>query len=134
MNNTTPTHQMNRQIVLLTAALMFFLAAPPAEAEERSAQPQSFAKFWAGFKGAVARGDREAVVAATHLPSMRLSKAAFLQTYLSTFTRQVQKCFAAAKPVRTEDRDSYSVFCGEEYYYFEKVNGTYKLTDIGMND
>jgi hypothetical protein len=63
---------------------------------------------------------------------LRLSRAAFIKAYPSIFTRQVKKCFASAKPVR--DRDSYSVFCGEEYFFFEKVSGAYKLTDIGVND
>ena len=123
---------MSRQILLLVPALTFLFAAGLANGKERPAQTESFATFWAEFKSAVAKNDKEAVVAATHLPSLHLSKAAFIKTYPSIFTRQVKKCFASAKPVR--DRDSYSVFCGEEYYFFEKVNGAYKLTDIGMND
>jgi hypothetical protein len=27
-----------------------------------------------------------------------------------------------------------TAFCGEEIFGFEKVNGAYKFTDIGMND
>jgi hypothetical protein len=126
---------MNRQIFLLLApALTFLLAIPLAKAEERAAQPQSFATFWAGFKSAVAKNDKEAVAAATELPSLRLSKAAFLKTYPTIFTKKVQKCFATAKPVRTPDRDSYSVFCDSQYFYFEKVHGAYKFTDRGPND
>jgi hypothetical protein len=112
--------------------LTFLFAPGLANGDERPARTESFATFWAGFKSAVAKNDKEAILAATHLPSFKLSKAAFIKTYPSLFTRQVKKCFASAKPVR--DRDSYSVFCGEEYYFFEKVNGVYKLTDIGMND
>ena len=123
---------MSRQIFFLVCALTLLSAQYIVNAEEGRAKAESFATFWAGFKSAVAKNDKEAVVAATHLPSFKLSKAAFLKNYQALFTREVKKCFASAKPVR--DRDTYSVFCGEEYYFFEKVNGAYKLTDIGMND
>jgi hypothetical protein len=36
--------------------------------------------------------------------------------------------------MKHDGRDSYSVFCGEEIFGFEKVNGEYRFTDIGMND
>ena len=122
------------KILLIT--IFFLLTLFAVQAEERPAPRESFATFWASFKSAVEKNDKEAVVAATDLPSFYpnkpLAKAAFLKDYASIFSKEVQKCFATAKPVR--DRDSYSVFCGEEYYYFSKVNATYKLTDIGMND
>jgi hypothetical protein len=120
--------------LLITISLLLSLVA--LRAEERPAQHESFATFWAAFKSAVAKNDKEAVVAATHLPSFYpnnpRAKEAFLQQYPSNFTKEVQKCFATAKPVR--DRDSYVVFCGEEIFGFEKVNGAYKFTSIGMND
>ncbi len=126
---------MNRQILLLLApALTFLVAIPLAQAEERAAQAESFATFWVGFKSAVVKNDKEAVVAATELPSLQLSKPAFLQAYPSIFTKKVQRCFATAKPVRAADRDSYSVFCGSQLFVFEKVTGAYKFTDFSPND
>ena len=87
------------------------------------------------FKSAVAKNDKEAVAASTELPFMKqLTKAAFLQQYPSIFTKAVRKCFATAKPVKAEERDSYVVFCGEEIFTFGKVNGEYRFTDIDMND
>jgi hypothetical protein len=122
----------------LLIGMSLLLSLGTLRAQERPAQPESFATFWARFKSAVAKNDKEAVVAATHLPSIfpnnQQAKAAFLKFYPSTFTKKVQKCFAAAKPVRTSGRDSYSVFCDEQYFYFEKVNGAYKFTDFGPND
>jgi hypothetical protein len=53
--------------VLIAISLLLPLLA--LQAGERPAQPQSFATFWADFKSAVARKDKEAVVAATDLPS-----------------------------------------------------------------
>ena len=120
--------------MLITISLLLPLLA--LQAAERPVQPQSFASFWADFKSAVARNDKEAVVAATDLPSFYpnnpLAKAAFLKDYASNFTKEVKKCFATAKPVR--DRDRYVVFCGEEIFGFGKRNGAYKFTSIDMND
>jgi hypothetical protein len=125
------------KILLITISLLLPLFA--VRAEERPAPAESFATFWAGFKRAVARDDKEAVLAATDLRffnqkklAEHLAKAAFIRDYPSYFTKEVKKCFATAKPVR--DRDGYVVFCGEEIFGFEKVNGTYKFTSIGMND
>lgn len=61
-----------------------------------------------------------------------MAKAAFIRDYPSYFTKEVKKCFATAKPVL--DRDSYSVFCGEEIFGFAKRDGEYRFTYIGMND
>jgi hypothetical protein len=121
---------------LLTIFLLLSLVA--LRAEERPAQHEPFAAFFARFKSAVAKNDKEAVAAATQLPAIYpnnpQAKAAFLKDYPSTFTKTVQKGFASAKPVRTPGRDSYSVFCGDQYFLFEKVNGVYKFTDFGPND
>lgn len=119
--------------------MIFLLLLIPcwSEAEERKAD--SFAVFWRGFKSAVAADDKEAVVAATDLrffhQNKHLSaKADFLRQYGSIFDKKVKKCFARAKPVKEDDRDTYYVFCGEEIYSFEKLNGEYKFTSIGPND
>ena len=107
------------KILPLTICLLLSLLA--VRAEEPPARPESFATFWAGFKSAVAKNDKEAVAAATKFPFMeQLSKAAFLQQYPSMFTKKVQKCFATAKPVRTEDRDSYSVFLRGGVFLFRE--------------
>ena len=122
--------------LFISLSLLFSLGA--LQAQEPPAKPESFAAFWAGFKSALAKNDKETIAAATDLPSIypnnSQAKAAFLKDYPSTFTKEVRKCFAKAKPVRTSGRDSYSVFCDEQYFYFEKVNGTYKFTDYGPND
>jgi len=123
--------------LLITITLLLPLLA--VRAEERPAPKEPFPTFWARFKTAVARDDRKAVVAATDLRffnqnklAKHQAKAAFIRDYPSFFTKKVKKCFATAKPVL--DRDSYFVFCGEEIFVFEKVNGAYKFTSIDMND
>ena len=120
----------------LAATLFLFLLVPQLlEGKDPPPPAESFAAFWKEFQSAVARNDKEAVAAATKLPFMaQQSKADFIRDYPSYFTKEVKKCLATAKPVKAEDRDTYSVFCGEEIFGFEKVNGAYKFTDIGMND
>jgi len=118
---------------LATTLFLFLLVPQLLEAKDPPPAAESFATFWADFKSAVARNDKEAVAAATKLPFMaQQSKADFIRDYPLYFTKEVKKCLATAKPVR--DRDSYLVFCGEEIFSFGKVNGAYKFTDIGMND
>ena len=118
---------------LATTLFLFLLVPQLLEAKDPPPPAESFAAFWKDFKSAVAKNDKEAVAAATKLPFMaQQSKADFIRDYPSSFTKEVKKCLATAKPVR--DRDSYLVFCGEEIFSFEKVNGAYKFTSIGMND
>ena len=119
--------------LLITISLLLSLVA--LKAEEPAARPESFATFWAEFKSAVAKNDKDAVAAATKLPFMgQQAKAAFLKNYPSYFSPEVRKCFATAKPAKQDGRDSFTVFCGEEIFSFEKVNGAYKFTSIDMND
>ena len=120
----------------LATSLFLSLLAPQLLEAKDPPLPAEFVAFWKEFKSAVAKNDQEAVAALSDLqPYYRngqFSKEAFLKEYPFLFRRDVRKCFATAKPER--DRDSYLVGCGEELFYFGKVNGAYKFTDIGMND
>ena len=103
------------------------------------AEARSFAEFWVQFKTAVAKNDKQAIAEMTRLPftygtSKPLSKADFIKECSVLFPQKVRKYFSKAKPMKDDDRDSYSVICGEEIFSFEKVNGEYRFTDIGMND
>jgi len=103
-----------------------------------AAEARSFAAFWDQFKTAVAKNHKEAIAEMTKLPfpygSKQLSKADFIKECGELFNQKTRRCFSKAKPIKEHDRDSYSVFCGEEIFVFEKVNGEYRFTDIGMND
>jgi hypothetical protein len=50
------------------------------------------------------------------------------------FSANVRRCFRNAKPVKDDKRDSYSVFCGETIFVFEKGKDGYQFTDLGVND
>ena len=120
--------------------LMLSGVAPLANSEDAQS-PQTFAAFWTQFKAAVAKKDKDAVAAMTRFPveiGENVTKAKFLKMYPEFFSQDVQKCFAKKKPIKEDAapgrRESYSLLCGEEIFLFEKIDGKYLFTGIGMND
>ena len=117
-----------------------FVAMTSHARSEEGPKGQSFAAFWTQFKAAVAKNDKEAVASMTKFPveiGENVSKAAFLKKYPEFFSRKVQACFAKAKPVADKNPQggvTYSVFCREEIFLFEQVEGRYFFTGIGVND
>lgn len=124
--------------LLSTAILAFLIVINPAAGAEVKPEAGSFPAFWIQFKAAVAKGDKAAIAEMTKIPfpygTKQLSKAEFIKECGKLFDKKTQKCFSKAKPIKEDNRDSYSVFCGEEIFVFEKVNGEYRFSDIGMND
>ncbi len=107
----------------------------PSQGRRAKVDPE-FTAFWIKFKAALARNDKAAVADMTKLPFMfgskELDRAGFIKQYSSLFTPSVRRCFARAKP--SQDQDAMEIFCGEEIFLFAKVGGTYKFTEIGVND
>ena len=66
------------------------------------------------------------------MESKQLNSAQFIANYDQVFPKATIKCFAKAKPVA--DKDNYFVFCGEQIYCFNKVQGKWMFTEIGVND
>ncbi|MDZ4836330.1 MAG: hypothetical protein SGJ27_21325 [Candidatus Melainabacteria bacterium] len=101
-----------------------------------SAKDAAFAAFWVKFQAALKTNDKEAIASMTRLPyqldSKSLDKKAFVLNCDKIFSKKVRTCLAKEKPV--QDKTSFSAFCGEEIYIFEKVNGKYLFTEIGVND
>ena len=121
--------------LLFSTALIFLLAIAPAGSAEVKAEAHSFAAFWVQFKAAVVKGDKEAIAGMTRLPFYgKMAKAAFMKECDELFTAEVRRCFRKAKPVKEDRRDSYSVFCGETIFVFEKGKDGYQFTDVGVND
>ena len=116
--------------MILPVVLMISSVTVPSWADA------SFDTFWTKFKTAVARKDKEAVCSMTKLPYMldsrQLNKAQFLKKYDELFPKSTMACFAKAKP--TLDQGNYFVFCGEQIYCFNKLNGKWMFTEIGVND
>lgn len=96
----------------------------------------AFTQFWNRFRQSVAKNDRAAVASMTRLPfllvSEQLNRAQFLSQYSQVFPRGTATCFAKQTPV--QDHGSYSAFCGEQIYLFEKTNGKWMFAEIGVND
>jgi hypothetical protein len=121
--------------LLFSTVLIFLLALAPAGSAEIKAEGRSFAAFWIQFQAAVVKGDKEAIAGMTRLPFYgKMAKADFMKECDELFPAEVRRCFRNAKPVKDDNGDSYSVFCGETIFIFEKANGEYKFTDLGVND
>jgi hypothetical protein len=124
--------------LLLGTALTLLVAIIPIKGAGIMVDAKSFAPFWAQFKTAVANKNKEAIAAMTKFPftyrGSTLTKADFMKQCDAIFSAKVQKCFRDAKPVKEDDRDSYSVFCGSTIFVFEKGTGGYQFTDVGDND
>lgn len=126
---------------LWTLILVLFVSsnvASPVRSEEAQTK-QSFASFLAKFKAAVAKDDKEAVAAMTRFPidiNANVTREAFLKKYHDYFTQKVRKCFAKEKAVADDQsrRGGYNLFCGNDIFTFERADGEYKLTAIGVND
>jgi hypothetical protein len=121
--------------LLFSTVLIFLLALAPAGSAEIKAEGRSFAAFWIQFQAAVVKGDKEAIARMTKLPFYgKMAKADFMKECDGLFPAEVRRCFRNAKPVKEDKRDSYSVFCGETIFVFEKGKAGYQFTDVGVND
>jgi hypothetical protein len=124
--------------LLLAATVAFFIVANLAVGAEIKPEARSFDAFWIKFKAAVAKGDKAAIAEMTKFPfdngAKYLSKAEFIKECGALFDKKTRRCFSNAKPVKEDDRDSYSVFCDETIFGFAKVDGEYRFTYIGIND
>ena len=122
--------------LLMATALTLLVAMTPTKGA--GIKEISFAPFWAQFKTAVASKNKEAIAAMTKFPfaygGSNLTKADLMKKCDAIFSAKVQRCFRDAKPVKHDDRESYSVFCGPTIFVFEKGNGGYQFTDVGEND
>ena len=130
-----------RPLLRFTLMLLILSAVAPLAHCEEVKSTQTFAAFWTQFKAAVAKKDKDAVAAMTKFPveiGENVSKEKFLKMYPEFFGPEVQRCFAKKKPIKEDAapgrHESYSLLCGEEIFLFEKVDGKYLFTGIGMND
>jgi hypothetical protein len=147
--------------LLPSVLTLLMLSAVGSQVHSQPARSsQTFTSFWAAFKAAVAKGDKEAVATMTKFPfpwgEEMLTKDKFLRKYNEIFNQRIQRCLARAKPVndyqayladaelarkasapppqKPQDTSGYSVGCGERIYLFALVAGKYKFTEIGVND
>ena len=131
---------MKKLLPLILMLVMLGAAVSQAHGQEAQSA-QSFASFWAQFTAAVAKNDKEAVATMTKFPveiGDPITRAAFLKKYPKIFNQKVRRCFAKETPVRDNQPQqgggSYSMFCGDDIFYFERVDGKYLFAGIGVND
>jgi hypothetical protein len=105
-------------------------------ASDARAADAAFDSFWTKFKAALQKNDKEAIATMTKLPyqggDKPMDRKAFIANSEKIFPKKTRNCLVKEKPVL--DKTSYFVFCGEEIFIFEKVNGKYLFTEIGVND
>lgn len=122
--------------ILLTIALCAVTISSAAAANKPL--DKDFLTFWAGFKGALQKNDKEALASMTKLPyqdlqgDKKLDKAAFIAKSGTIFSAAVRKCLLKQKPVA--DKDCVMVFCNDDIYIFVKDKGKYQFSEIGVND
>ncbi|HEX6729964.1 MAG TPA: hypothetical protein VF074_08130 [Pyrinomonadaceae bacterium] len=123
-----------------TLGLLVFLASTVQAAGQRRGPTSdpSFNAFWVQFKDAIAKNDKNRVADLTKLPFMLRNidqdRAGFIKEYPSLFTPRMRRCIPRAKVTKEYQGDGYEIFCGELIFYFSKVDGVWKFTEVGVND
>ena len=133
---------------LFTICLGVFLTAGSVAA--RTSKNAEINAFWAQFKAAVIKKDKNAVTSMTKFPlsmpfgqkSVR-SKAELLRRYGQVFDGETDaaKCFEKAVLEKGDNENRYGVYCGFRdalddennkpvYYYFEKTKTGWKFAGL----
>ena len=121
----------------LAIALILLVLTKPLPGAEIKPDTGSFALFWTQFKAAVANKNKEAIAGMTKFPfnyREKMTRVDFMKQFDVIFNAKVRKCFQHAKPMKDTNRESYTVFCGEDIFTFAKENGEYRFTDVDAND
>jgi hypothetical protein len=121
----------------LAIALILLVLTKPLHSAENKPEAGSFALFWTQFKAAVATKNKEAIAGMTKFPfnyREKMTRADFMKQFDVIFNAKVRKCFQNEKPTKDTNRESYTVFCGEDIFTFTRENGEYRFTDIDVND
>ena len=123
-----------RLLLGLFITVSLLVPAVPAARGRAAHAEETFTQFWARFKTALAKDDRQAVAGMTKFrtgDATYLTDEEFLAKWYGELRRE-RRCFARAKPVK--DQAAYSVFCGERIFLFEQIDGAWKFVEIGAND
>ncbi len=123
---------MRKQLLLGTFVMIAFMLFQSAGL----AKDAAFDAFWAKFQVALKNNDKEAIASMTRLPyvldSQKMDKKAFIVYCDKLFSKKTRACLVKEKPVK--DQTSFLAFCGDDIFIFEKVNGVWMFTEVGVND
>jgi len=115
---------------------LFLIVVLVCSLSAASAKDAAFDSYWTSFKSALTQNDKEAISSLTSLPfesyDGKLNKAQFIKYCDKIFPKKTRDCLVKQKPLA--DKNSYTAFCGEEVFSFEKVKGKYLFTSITPND
>jgi hypothetical protein len=141
----TRADKNRRRFTLMVAGVLIAMAALHINASVVPADA-SIDAFWAKFKTAVIKGDKQTVSTMCQfpitmpygVPSIR-TKAQFMRRYRALFNDQADaaKCFAEARPeADASSKNKFSVACedaaGNEVviYWFVRTRGVWKLKSL----
>lgn len=117
---------------LLLVALLVF----PANATRAATDDPAFDAFWIRFRAAILAEDRETVYDLTRFPFMLDNidhdRAMFAKDSRWLFARRIKRCVEKATPLL--DDGIWMVFCSPNILLFDKVDGAYRFTEIGVDD
>ena len=141
---TTRRVTTTKTVVIGLAVALIMLGALQVSATVQ-ADP-SIETFWAKFKAAVIKGDKEPIAAMSQFPvdmpygfPTIKTKPQLLKRYREVFNTQANaaKCFAAAKPeVDAANKNRFTVACKDEagnevvIYGFARTRGVWKLRSL----
>ena len=132
---------MRTKLAVVLLALTFATNLVPASGAGVQQTDPSLQTFWAKFKLAVTKGDKESIAAMSQFPIEMpygfpaiKTKAQLIKRYRELFTVQAdaKKCFAAAQP-RVEAKNGFTIGCKDHggmdnvQYGFAKKRGVWKL-------
>src|ERR1051325_5318009 len=132
---------MKSKTIIVLLALTFVTVGPSTSSAGAVQADPSIQTFWAKFKLAVTRGDKQSVASMSQVPIEMpygfpaiKTRAQFLKRYREVFSVQANaiKCFANATP-RVEDKNGFTIGCQDKggnenvVYGFAKKRGVWKL-------
>lgn len=128
-------------VVLSISIVLASAICSPAQTEKRlTSTPKAFQAFYAKFKSAVLRGDRQAVASMTSFPFQygwdagdegTYTRSQFLRKYNDIF-RGTRRLFGQANPKFYVDGSSFGLTdtTDASHYGFEKKHGAYFFTSF----
>lgn len=120
---------MKKIVVTLFSVLLAVGSAIAAPAHS------AFPAFWSDFRAVIAKRDSQALTLLIKRPLAADIRPVTPNDYVKDMARTLLKfrtCLAKAKPQK--DGESYSVFCGEQGMYFERVGDEFKFVEFFAND
>ncbi len=133
-----------KKLILLTVLFLSLFAVNDGETanaqknQRLNSTPKAFQKFYAKFRNAAVKGDKNTVASMTQFPfeygfdagdEGTFSKAQFIERF-DNFFGEERKIFAQKNPVFYSEAGTYNLTDNDDasHYIFEKKGASYKFT------